>query len=102
MVTTISNGYHKMIKIVSNNHKRQIVWTVTKSPFDFRTIFYYSTVIIPIVGTRFVFRYVINIIRCAFLFSIFFVSNYQLLFLSFLIIMKGGVSKEKVEKMLRD
>ncbi len=52
--------------------------------------------------TRFLSHYVVNIIRCPFLFLIFFVSDFQPLFLSFLVIMKGGMSKEKPKKMLRD
>jgi len=40
MVTTVSNGYQKMIKTICNSHKGQIVSTITSSPFSLRVVFY--------------------------------------------------------------
>jgi hypothetical protein len=38
----ISNGYQKLIGIVSNDHIKQIVSTITKGPFALKTFSYVS------------------------------------------------------------
>ncbi len=49
----------------------------------------------------FLFHYVVSIVKCPFPLSLFFVSSSQPLLLSFFIIIREGMSKEKVEKMLK-
>jgi len=98
----IFNGYQKLIETVSNDHIKQTVSTITKGPFALKTFSYVSIVIVHVPPTSFLFRYPTTIIRCSFPFlfyplshSLHFVSSP--LFVSFLIIMRGSVSKEKIE-----
>jgi hypothetical protein len=95
-----------MVKTVSNDHIRQNISTITKSPLALKTFPYVSIATIHLPPTSFLSRYVASIIKCSFpslfcpLFrSLHFVSNP--LFMSFSIIMKRNVSKEKAEKMLK-
>jgi hypothetical protein len=65
--------------------------TIIESPFALKTFVYLSIAITLATPTRFLFCYP---------HLLFFISDFQPLFLSFSVIMKGSVSKEK-EKMLK-
>jgi hypothetical protein len=60
--------------------------------------FYLSTTIVPITPIRFLFHYAVSIVKSSLPphFDPFY------LFISFSIIIRGSVCKEKVEKMLKD
>ncbi len=92
-----------MVRIVSKNHLRQIV---TERTPTIRVFSYLSTFNVHVPLAIFLSHYVVNIVKFSIplLFSSLlhvlpFVSSS--LFLSFSIIMKRNVSKEKVEKMLK-
>jgi len=95
-----------MVKTISNNHIKQTVSTITKSPLALRTFSYVSTTTIHVPPISFLFHYVANIIRCSFP-SLFCPLSHSMhfvfgpLFVSFSVIMRGSVSKEKTEQMLR-
>ncbi len=93
-----------MVKTISKNHLRQII---TERLITFKVFSYLSTSTTHVPLANFLARYVVNIVKCSIpplffplLHVLFFVSGP--LFLSFLVIMKGNVSKEKAEKMLRN
>ncbi len=103
IVTTIFNGYQKMIKTVSNSHIRLTILAVTESPLTLRVFSYLNTSIVHVPPTNFLFHYVVGVLRCSFplllcplLYLLHFI--FSPLFLSFLVIMRGSVSKGKVEK----
>jgi hypothetical protein len=63
IIIIIFNSYQKMVKIVSNNHKQLTVLTVTKSRYGLWTFFYLNIIIVLVALTRFLFHYVVNIVR---------------------------------------
>jgi len=105
-IVIVSNNYQKMVKTISNDHIRQTICTITKSPLALRTFSYVSIATINVPPTSFLFHYVANIIRCSFP-SLFYPLFHSLqfvsspLFVSFLVIVRWSASKEKAEKMLR-
>ncbi len=105
-VTIVFNDYSKMVEIISNGHIRLTVLAVTKSPLTLIIFSYLNTSTVHVHATNFLFHYVIGVVRCSFppllcplSYLLPFISNPLLL--SFSIIMKGSVSKEKIKKMLR-
>jgi hypothetical protein len=105
-IITIFNGYLQIVEIISHGHLRLTVLAITKSPLTLRVFSYLNTSTIHVPPTNFLFHYVVGVVRCSFplllcLLSFFFPFVSNPLFLSFSVIMRGSVSKEKTEKMLR-
>jgi len=100
-----------MVRTISNNHIRQTILIVIESPLVFRTFFNLNTIVAPIATTQFLSHYDVSFVKfpflplliqlCPFPNSFPFLYGSHPLFVSFLVFMKGSVSKEKVEKMLR-
>ncbi len=105
-IIIIFNSYQKMVRTVSNNHIRQNVSTIIKSPLAFRTSSYVSIATIHVPPTSFLFRYATSIIKCSFFFlfcPLFHLLHFVFnpLFMSFSIIMRISMCKEKAKKTLR-
>jgi hypothetical protein len=95
-----------MVGIVSNNHIKQTISIITKNPLAFKTFSYVSTATIHVPLISFLFHYATGIISCSFpsLFCLLsHLSHFVFcpLFVSFSVIMRGSVSKEKAKQMLK-
>ncbi len=91
-----------MVGTISNDHIRLTILAIIKSPLTFKVFSYLSTTIVHVPPISFLSHYVVNIVRCSFP-PLFYPLSYSLpfvfgaLFVSFSVIMKGSMSKEKAE-----
>jgi hypothetical protein len=95
MGAIVFNGHPKTVGTIADGHQ-----TITKTPTTPRVFSYLSTSIVHVPHASFLPHYAVNIVKCSFLlllcsFSYLLPFVFNPMMLSFLVIMKGNVSKER-------